>query len=90
MAETSSSFKILLRNLRRSRGLSQQQFAKLIGVSTGQTISNWERGYGSSISMKHLRLIVKKFGLDPNKTLDAYLNDEKEKLKHLLIKEWKG
>ena len=33
----------LLRNQRRKRGLNQEQWGKLLGV-TGATVSNWERG----------------------------------------------
>lgn len=33
----------LLRNQRKKRGLNQEQWGKLLGV-TGATVSNWERG----------------------------------------------
>lgn len=70
----------IIRKNRLERNLSQQELARLVGVSSGQIISNWERNYGSLISSNHLKKLMLLFKLDPSKTVAAYLEIKKMKV----------
>ena len=43
-----------IKSLRKSKGLTQSQLGKLINKSS-QVISNWERGYTSSINQDDIK-----------------------------------
>lgn len=53
----------LLMKLRNERKMTQAQFAKYLGLKTGQTISDIECGK-IDVRDKHLKMISKKLGKD--------------------------
>lgn len=60
--------------------MSQKNFAKALGLGSGQLTSNWERGYGSPMPISALKRMIKVFDLDSEDTLEAYIHDAKERL----------
>lgn len=68
-----SEFKSALKNLRKANNMTQEELSKKLGVSK-QVISNWERGYTTSISPEILQTIAKIF----NTTTEKILGNQKE------------
>lgn len=73
-------FRDLLKEARISRGLSQQQMARKLGLASGQAISNWERGCGAKVSHKHIRKISHHFDLHIESVVESFLAEERENL----------
>lgn len=65
------SFSERIRELRKGKKLSQEQFAELIGVSR-QAVGKWEQGEGNYPEADKLILLVAKTGC----SLDALFADE--------------
>lgn len=59
-----TEFKDALRSTRKFKGLTQEQLGKKIGVSS-QVVSNWERGYTTSLSPEMLNSIASALGTTP-------------------------
>lgn len=72
-----SEFKSALKNLRKANNMTQEELSKKLGVSK-QVISNWERGYTTSISPEILQTIAKIF----NTTTEKILGNQKEDFSH--------
>lgn len=62
----------MLRNYRKKSGLSQIDVSKILGYSTSQFISNWERGVAS---------VPPKIGRKVAKVLNIPVDQMKEKLR---------
>lgn len=71
-----------LRKFRELQGLSQKQFAKLIGISNSR-VSNWEQGINRP-DVDILSVICDVLKVSPNELLDIHLSEddfsEQEKL----------
>lgn len=52
-----TEFKDALKSIRKAKGLTQEQLGKKVGVSS-QVVSNWERGYTTSLSPEMLNSIA--------------------------------
>lgn len=78
----------LIRHTRKSLGLSQQEFAKALGLKSGQVVSNWERNYGPLMSVKVLQKLVKKFNLHEDKVLEMYMVESKRQLIHKIERQF--
>ncbi len=59
-----TEFKDALKSIRKAKGLTQEQLGKKIGVSS-QVVSNWERGYTTSLSPEMLNSIAGALGTTP-------------------------
>lgn len=59
-----TEFKDTLKSIRKSKGLTQEQLGKKIGVSS-QVVSNWERGYTTSLSPEMLNSIARALDTTP-------------------------
>lgn len=59
-----TEFKDALKIARKSKGLTQEQLGKKIGVSS-QVVSNWERGYTTSLSPEMITSIANALGTTP-------------------------
>lgn len=59
-----TEFKDALKSARKYKGLTQEQLGKKIGVSS-QVVSNWERGYTTSLSPEMLNDIAKALDTTP-------------------------
>ena len=70
----------LLRKSRKSLGLSQADVAHKLGLTSGQSVSDWERGYGSRVPIKTLKILISLYRLDQHVVLQLYINQEKDKL----------
>lgn len=73
-----------IKSLRKSRGLTQSQLGKLISKSS-QVISNWERGYTSSINQDDIKNLANALSVNVSDLLEDVNNldtiDDKEKKK---------
>ena len=71
-----------IKSLRKSRGLTQSQLGKLISKSS-QVISNWERGYTSSINQDDIKNLANALSVNVSDLLEDVNNldnfDIKEK-----------
>ena len=63
-----------IRKFREMQGLSQKEFAKLIGVSNAR-VSNWEQGLNRP-DVDILASICNVLRVDPNELLDIRLNKD--------------
>ena len=63
-----------IRKFRERQGLSQKEFAKLIGVSNAR-VSNWEQGLNRP-DVDILAAICNVLRVDPNELLDIRLNKD--------------
>lgn len=63
-----------IRKFRERQGLSQKEFAKLIGVSNAR-VSNWEQGLNRP-DVDILASICNVLRVDPNELLDIRLNKD--------------
>ena len=70
-----SEFQSILKELRKMNNMTQEDMSKKLGVSK-QVISNWERGYTTSISPDMLQMIAKVF----NTTTEFMLGINKDNL----------
>ncbi len=71
------TFKDLIKEKRIEKGLSQSKLAKALGYSTGQFVSNWERGesYPPVDRMAKLSLL---FDLEKDILFDLFLKEHNE------------
>lgn len=69
-----------IRRARRLLGLSQAELAGKLGLTSGQSVSDWERGYGSRIPIRTLKVLIEVLNLDKSVVFEMYLAQEKEKL----------
>ncbi len=68
-----AEFKSALKDLRKANNMTQEELGKKLGVSK-QVISNWERGYTTSISPEMMQAIAKVL----NTTTEKILGNQKE------------
>ena len=68
-----------IKSLRKSKGLTQSQLGKLINKSS-QVISNWERGYTSSINQDDIKNLANALSVGASDLLEDvdFTNDKKE------------
>lgn len=78
----------VLRLARRSRGLTQTDLARMIGVNSGQLISDWERGYGPRPPVAQLKKVISCLGLPERLVRDAYVRRELSRLETELLQDW--
>lgn len=69
-----------IRTKRTEKGLSQGDLAKLLGYSSPQYISDWERG-ASGVPMKKLIAVARFLDIDHAELFDCLLEFSMEKLK---------
>lgn len=79
-----------IKSLRKSRGLTQSQLGKLINKSS-QVISNWERGYTSSINQDDIKNLANALSVNVSDLLEDVnnlntINDKEKKKPKDLIK----
>ena len=67
-----------IKSLRKSKGLTQSQLGKLINKSS-QVISNWERGYTSSINQDDIKNLANALSVSASDLLEDidFTNDKK-------------
>lgn len=70
------------------RELSQMDVARYLGLQTAQSVSDWERNYGSSIPIPALKKLVRLYGLSENEVFEMVLEFQYEKLKEKLEAEF--
>jgi transcriptional regulator with XRE-family HTH domain len=68
---------------RLKRSLSQADVAKILGYSSPQLVSNWERGLCNP-PQKHLSQLLKLYKINVNDYIELVIAYEKKKLKKLL------
>lgn len=71
-----SNYAMQMRQLRKDKGLSQSELARKFGMTTGQFISNVERGL-CRYSTKHYRVLCKVFKVSKIDLIKMHLDDYK-------------
>ncbi len=85
----SQDFRDLIRTIRKGNGLSQGDLAKRMNLSSGQIVSNWERGYGAEMKIEHFQKFLKIFKLNKAELFDHYLSYRKQLLAERIQRDWK-
>lgn len=80
----------ILKKGRTDSGLTQTDVSRILGLSSAQSISDWERGYASSIPIQSLKKLVTVYRLNEKEVFDALFEYEMEKLKEKLDREFYG
>lgn len=78
----------MIRQLRKSRGMTQADLARAIGVNSGQVISDWERGYGARPPIEAVKRLVAYFKLSEEDVRQTYLNSEIQRLTQEINQAW--
>jgi transcriptional regulator with XRE-family HTH domain len=73
------------RDRRIDAGLTQADVAQALGLSTGQFISNWERGV-SMPPMDYLPKLVKLYKMSKSELVELYTSEQTRFLKDILYK----
>ncbi len=73
--KSSSVIGSFLRNAREKRGLSQGDVAQKLGLGSPQSISDWERGYGSGVPLNTLLKLIKLYRIEAVKTYEIFVED---------------
>lgn len=71
---------LILKHARNKKGLSQEDVAKHLKLNSPQSISDWERGYGSGVPLPTLKKLIKLYGLNTDKIFEALLEYQQKKL----------
>ncbi len=77
-----------LREARIEKGLSQGDVAQHLKLHSPQSVSDWERGYGSGVPIKSLKRLVKLYDLDCDEVFDLLLDYQFGRLQKSLEKEF--
>ena len=83
MANNSSKISEYFKTKRMGANLSQQEVAKALGFTTGQFVSNWERGL-SFPPMQILPKLVKLYKINKNELMNVYLEEQKKMIRGVL------
>jgi transcriptional regulator with XRE-family HTH domain len=78
----------LLKKARIKKKLSQSEVADRLGLQSAQSVSDWERNYGSGVPIASLKILIKLYGLDKFEVFDALMDYQINKLKENLEKEF--
>ena len=70
----------ILRTARLKKGLSQEDVSKYLKLNSPQSISDWERNYGSGVPLPTLKKLIKLYNLDADKIFAALLDYQQKKL----------
>lgn len=84
-AEAFSRIGSYLRDSREASGLSQTEVAEKLGLSTGQFVSNWERGV-SMPPMEYLPKIVKLYKISKAELVQVYTSEQERYIREVLYK----
>jgi transcriptional regulator with XRE-family HTH domain len=76
----------LIKQGRIKKGLTQGQVAASLKLNSAQSISDWERNYGSGVPLQALRKLIKIYNLDTESVFDALLDYQFMRLKKDLKK----
>ncbi|MBX3040718.1 MAG: helix-turn-helix transcriptional regulator [Bdellovibrionaceae bacterium] len=79
---------IYLKQARLKAGHSQGDVARFLGLQSAQSISDWERNYGSGIPVKSLKELIKFYGMDAGRVFDLLLDYQYQKIQRALTEEF--
>ncbi|MBX2988457.1 MAG: helix-turn-helix domain-containing protein [Bdellovibrionaceae bacterium] len=77
-----------LQTARRKKGLSQSEVAGYLKLQSAQSISDWERNYGSGVPIQSLKQLIKLYGLKDQQVFKLLLDHEFQKLKRCLTEDF--
>ncbi|MBX9768058.1 MAG: helix-turn-helix domain-containing protein [Bdellovibrionales bacterium] len=80
----------ILKNARLKKRMSQMDLASMLRLNSPQSISDWERNYGSGIPLPTLKRLIKFYHLDVSEVFDALLDFQQMKLEEKLKAEFFG
>lgn len=79
----------LVRKSRESKEMSQSQVSKAVGFKSGQALSNSERSL-CTFPLKKAALLCETLGIDPEKYIEASVQDHEAHLRKVLYTEVEG
>jgi len=82
------SIGLFIKRARKSKGLSQEELAHLLGYDSGQFISDWERGF-SAVPMKRLADVSKILSIEKEELFEMLLEFSVERLSLSMRQEFK-
>lgn len=77
-----------LKTARLKLNMSQLEVAKVLKLGSAQSISDWERNYGSSVPLKTLRKLCSIYKLDENEAFKHAFEFQRSKLEQKMRKEF--
>lgn len=77
-----------LKAARLKLNMSQLDVAKILKLGSAQSISDWERNYGSSVPLKTLKRLCSVYRLDENEAFKHAFDFQKSKLEQKMRKEF--
>jgi transcriptional regulator with XRE-family HTH domain len=79
-----------LKAARLKKGLSQGDVATLLRLKSAQSISDWERGYGSAIPVKALKKLIQFYGMNEDLVFKKFVVFQVERLEAKLRRVFYG
>ena len=80
----------MLKVARVKKGLSQSEVAKILRLNSSQSVSDWERNYGSGVPLPALKKLIKLYGMSKSEVFESLLDYQYAKLQESLKKEFFG
>jgi transcriptional regulator with XRE-family HTH domain len=81
-----------IKRYRKSKGLTQEQLANLLGYKGKSAVANWEKGYNSPTDDK-IEMMLDIFGVDANTLYGWYnaaqIKSDAEELANMILKDVK-
>ena len=78
----------LLKEARVKKNLSQGDVAQFLKLNSAQSISDWERNYGSGVPVPSLKQLAKLYGMKLDQVFEALLESQVQKLEKALTAEF--
>lgn len=78
----------ILKEARLKKGLSQLDVAEHLKLHSAQSVSDWERGYGSGVPLPSLKQLIKLYDLSTDLVFEALLEYQYQKLEKSLTEEF--
>ena len=79
-----------LKAARLKKGLSQGDVAEFLRLKSAQSVSDWERGYGSAIPVKALKKLIQFYGMNEDLVFKKFLAFQVERLESKLRRVFYG
>ena len=78
----------LLKEARVKKNLSQTDVAQFLNLNSAQSVSDWERNYGSGVPIQSLKQLAKLYGMKMDQVFQALLESQMQKLEKTLTAEF--
>lgn len=78
----------LLRDGRHNKGFSQAEVASKLKLKSPQSVSDWERNYGSGVPVPMLKTLIRLYKLDQEEVFQALVDYKKRRVEMSLKREF--